>query len=111
MNGSFECNTAAVCDYNLSNGAFTAKVFNTVAFGAGELDIFQASCGYGTVQHGLWKVGLATPGGVSDAFTMMLSGPLIAGNTYTISFYDQANPSYLPGVWRRCQSRRSRCCL
>ena len=99
LNGSFECNTALTCDYNLTNGAFTTKVANTVAFGGGsELDIFQASCGYGTVQHGLWKVGVATPGGVSDAFTMMLSGPLIAGNSYTISFYDQANPTYLPGV-------------
>lgn len=99
LNGSFEINTALTCDYNLSNASFTSKVANTVAFGgAAELDIYQSSCGYGTAQCGNWMVGLAIPGGVPDAFTMMLNAPLVAGTSYTISFYDQGDPTYPPGV-------------
>ena len=99
LNGSFEINTAATCDYNQSNAGFTAKLANSTGYGLGsELDIFQSSCGYGTAQNGNWMVGLAAPSGNTDAFTTMLNAPLMAGNTYTIQFYDKGDPTYPPGT-------------
>ena len=99
LNGSFEINTAITCDYNMSNAAFTSKMANSTGYGpAAQLDIFQGSCGFGTAQNGSWMVALASSSGSTDAFTTMLNAPLIAGNTYTIQFYDKGDPTYPPGI-------------
>lgn len=98
LNGNFEINTANPCDFNLPNATFNSKISNTVGYGGGqELDIMQ-NCGYGAPQNGTWFIGVASPGGITDAFTMALSTPLIAGNPYTISFYDKGDPSYPPAL-------------
>ncbi len=92
LNGSFETNTAAACDYNMLNASFTAKMANAVAYGSGnELDIMQTSCPYGPSQSGTWFVALAFPGGGTDAFTMQLSAPLVMGNSYIMRFYDKGD--------------------
>ncbi|MFI5204066.1 MAG: hypothetical protein ACHQF2_06170, partial [Flavobacteriales bacterium] len=98
LNGNFEINAAFPCDFNMANATFTAEMANAVGYGPGqELDIMQ-SCGYGAPQNGTWFVGLASPSGLTDAFTMQLSTPLIAGNPYTISFYDKGDPTYPPSL-------------
>ena len=91
LNGDFEINTAAACDYNMINASFTAKMSNAVAYGVGnELDIMQTSCPYGPSQNGTWFAALAFPSG-SDAFTMKLSAPLAMGSTYLMRFYDKGD--------------------
>jgi hypothetical protein len=99
LNGSFESNTALPCDYNMANATFTSKMANSTGFGASsQLDIMNTTCPYGTPQNGNWMVSLATNAGNTDAFTTMLSAPLVATNTYTMSFYDRGDPNYPPGV-------------
>ena len=94
LNGNFEINTAGSCDYNNSNAGFTSKMSNAIAYGAAqELDIMDNVCPYGLPQSGTWFVGLA---GNTDAFTMQLSAPLVAGQCYEISFWDQGNAQYPP---------------
>ncbi len=97
LNGSFEINTAAACDYNMTNASFTTKMANSTAYGGGgELDIMQTTCPYGPSQFGTWFVGLAAPSGITDAFTTMLSAPLVAGTSYTMSFYDKGDIACCP---------------
>ena len=97
LNGSFETNTAAACDYNMSNASFNTKMANATAYGlGGELDIMQTTCPYGPSQSGTWFAALACPSGNTDAFTMMLSAPLTAGVTYTMSFWDKGDIGCCP---------------
>lgn len=97
LNGSFEVNTAAACDYNMTNASFTAKMANATAYGlGGELDIMQTTCPYGPSQSGTWFVALACPSGNTDAFTMTLSAPLSSGITYTMSFWDKGDIACCP---------------
>ncbi|MGZ3883513.1 MAG: T9SS type A sorting domain-containing protein [Bacteroidia bacterium] len=99
LNGSFEINTATACDFNMANAAFTSAMSNCVGYGvANQLDIMQGSCTFGVPQNGSWMVSLATNAGNTDAFTTMLSAPLVAGTTYTMRFYDKGDPTYPPGV-------------
>ncbi len=99
LNGSFETNTALPCDYNMANATFTSKMANSTGYGvSNQLDIMNNTCPYGTPQNGSWMVSLATNAGNSDAFTMMLSAPLVATTTYTMRFYDRGDPNYPPGV-------------
>lgn len=96
LNGSFETNTAAACDYNMGNAIFNSKMANCTAYGTGgELDIMQTSCPYGPSQNGTWFVALAFPGS-TDAFTMQLSAPLVAGTTYSMSFWDKGDIACCP---------------
>ncbi|MEM7035649.1 MAG: T9SS type A sorting domain-containing protein [Bacteroidota bacterium] len=88
-NGDFETNTSPACAYNMSNATFNARMSGAAAYGGGgELDIM-SSCPYGTPQNGSWFVSLALPSGNPDAFTLPLSGPLTAGTTYSICYYDR----------------------
>ncbi|HWY13023.1 MAG TPA: T9SS type A sorting domain-containing protein [Bacteroidia bacterium] len=99
LNGSFEINTSSPCNYNMPNATFTSLMANSTGYGVqSQLDIMNNTCPYGTPQNGLWMVSLATNGGTTDAFTTMLSAPLVAGNTYIMSFYDRGDPNYPPGV-------------
>ncbi|MFH0893408.1 MAG: hypothetical protein V2A54_03140, partial [Bacteroidota bacterium] len=98
INGSFEINTApaGVDQINLTNVAFNAFMSNTNGFGSQEnLDIITSSTwGSSGAQSGLWYVSLT--GGGTDCLTMELSSPLIAGNSYTMSFYDRADAGFVP---------------
>ncbi len=96
LNGSFEVNTAAACDYNMANVTWNALMANSTAYGGGgELDIMQTTCPYGPSQSGTWFVALAFPS-TSDAFTMRLSAPLVAGTTYSMSFWDKGDLACCP---------------
>lgn len=92
MNGSFENNSASADQINLSNAAFNAMMANTVAFGSyGDVDIITSSS-WGPPQSGSWYIGLT--GGSTDIVTMKLTAPLIAGNTYSIKFWDRGNAGF-----------------
>lgn len=88
LNGSFENNTAGIDQINLSNAAFNGFMANTIAFGSfGDMDIITSATYCGLAQSGSWYTALT--GGGTDAITMELSVPLIAGNSYTITFWDK----------------------
>jgi len=92
LNGSFETNTAAGNLINMNNAAFTAAISNTTSFGTtpnGDL----ITIGWGTIQNGLWKVALT--GGGTDIFGLELSAPLVAGNSYTFTFWDLSFSSWV----------------
>jgi hypothetical protein len=101
LNGDFERNTTAECDFNLSNLAFTANMpacqgFGTTQAGNGEIDVMEASCGYGPpAPSGVTKVGIAANGDGSgfDAFSIRLGGPLVAGASYRLTFQAYAHVS------------------
>ncbi len=99
LNGSFEINTSPPCNFNMSNASYNATMSNTTAFGSGHLNIYDASgsCLAGSPECGNWFVGL-TFNGTSDAFTMDLSAPLVAGSSHTISFWDKGDASLPPGM-------------
>lgn len=92
LNGGFETNTSSSCNYNISNATFNSLMANTVAYGMDqELDIMDF-CFYGTPHSGNWLVSLANgdgAAGTGDAFTMQLSAPLVAGTSYTLSYWDR----------------------
>ncbi|MCB9233391.1 MAG: T9SS type A sorting domain-containing protein [Bacteroidia bacterium] len=97
LNGNFEINTAGTDKINMTNTAFNATMSNTFGFGTygggvGNLDIISSTT-YGLgPQSGSWYI--AFTGGGTDQVTMQLSSPLIAGNTYSVIFYDNRWSSY-----------------
>ena len=100
VNGDFETNSAIPCDYNLSNAVFNATMAGVNAYGGGgELDIMGpfGACPYGSAESGNWFIGLAYPSS-SDAFTMDLCAPLIAGTSYTMTFWDKGDSQYPPSM-------------
>jgi gliding motility-associated-like protein len=94
LNGSFEINTAVTDQINLGNPAFNGFMSNVNSWGTTpNLDIIRsATWGGGGAQHCTWYIALTGSG--TDAFNMTLSAPLVAGNTYTISYYDRKD-----GAW------------
>jgi len=103
LNGSFEINTAGVDQLNLQNAQYNSFMSNSTAFGdwngggpgGGNIDIIGSSHYCGQAQCGNWFVALTSGG--TDAISLQLSSPLIAGNTYTISFYDRSCTPFPPG--------------
>jgi len=93
VNGSFENTTASVaCNYNLNNGAFNGLMSNTNAFGAAnETDILVVGCFQPSIPDGIRAIGIA---GTQDEVAMDLSIPLVAGNSYTISFWSYSETSF-----------------
>jgi PEP-CTERM motif len=88
LNGDFENNTAGVTVFNVSAGSFTYLPTVTEYGSADEIDIINDGSFGLSPQSGLWKLGLHTQtGGAFDAFTLGLSTPIVAGNSYTLSFY------------------------
>ena len=88
LNGDFESNNAAVDRLNLANSQYNNFMLNSTAFGTlGNMDIITSNSYCGSAQHGRWYVALT--GGGTDAISLKLSTPLIAGETYGISFYDR----------------------
>ncbi len=96
LNGSFE-STSGNCNFNITNASFNGMMNDCYAFGsADQLDIINNPCGYGTAEHGNQFVGLAVDitNTLTDGFSMELSAPLVAGNTYLLSFYNRKDPGY-----------------
>ncbi len=96
LNGSFE-NTTGGCSFNITNASFNSMMSDCYAFGsASQLDIMNTSCGYGTAENGNQFVGIAVDitNALTDAFSMELSAPLVAGNTYTLTFYNRKDAGY-----------------
>jgi hypothetical protein len=97
LNGDFEKTSApaGVDQINLSNDSFNSMMANSFAFGTyGDMDIINSAVYSGAAQHGSWFV--AFTGGGTDAISMELSSPLIAGKSYSISFWDKASSSFIP---------------
>ncbi len=86
LNGSFEDNVGAGCQFNLSNAAFNAVVANANAYGAGnELDVMDdpGNCGFGLAPiEGTTKIGVAAA--TIDQLAMRLSAPVVAGDAYVV---------------------------
>ncbi|MEO5675846.1 MAG: carbohydrate binding domain-containing protein [Chitinophagales bacterium] len=96
LNGSFETTTGSACDYNLSNTTFDSKMSDCFAYGTGnEIDIMSSCLPYCPgAQSGTYYVAVAnTTGSTPDGFTMKLSAPLVAGLSYTMSFWDHGDNS------------------
>jgi hypothetical protein len=102
LNGSFEVNTATSTIYNLSNAVWNATVANSTAFGMSqELDLMTLDSVYGSPPpDGLWKVGLHSRAGdgALDAFSLNLSSPVVAGQTYRLRFSAESVTAFDPGL-------------
>jgi len=97
LNGDFEKTSApaGVDQINLSNDSFNSMMANSFAFGTyGDMDIINSAFYSGAAQNGSWFV--AFTGGGTDAISMELSSPLIAGKSYSISFWDKASSGFIP---------------
>lgn len=94
LNGDFEINSAGIDQINLSNADFNAFMPDCFGFGPIEnLDIITSSTYSGGPKNGNWYVGLT--GGGTDLLSLKLSIPLIAGNSYTICFYDKKDVNFI----------------
>ncbi|MFL5763157.1 MAG: gliding motility-associated C-terminal domain-containing protein [Bacteroidia bacterium] len=88
LNGDFEINTAGTDQINVTNAAFNGFMASTIAYGSyGDMDIIQSATYCGLAENGLWYTALT--GSSTDAITMQLSAPLVAGTSYTITFWDR----------------------
>lgn len=105
INGDFEDN-AAGCNSNQSNANFNALVANATAYGgAMELDVYDytgvGDCIYGSPPiSGTTKVALHRQGatGPTDAFSLHLSAPVVAGQSYRLTFLAEVNTQFSPDV-------------
>lgn len=98
LNGNFEQTTALEDQTNLSNNSFTRQMPHTVAFGSrGNMDIIKSKKYCGLAQKGDWFVALTSNG--TDAISMELSSPLIAGNEYILTFHDRLCLKYGPASY------------
>lgn len=97
LNGSFEINTAVNDQINIPNTDFNGFMSNTIAYGTfGNMDIVTSSTYCNGPQSGNWFVSLT--GGETDAITMELSQPLVAGQNYEMSFWDRACTQFSVGT-------------
>ncbi|MCI5054663.1 MAG: carbohydrate binding domain-containing protein, partial [Flavobacteriales bacterium] len=95
INGDFENNTAGGFDQiNMSNAAFTAAMSDVEAFGTtGNMDIITSGTWGGSgAQSGSYYVSFT--GGGTDMISIELTAPLVAGNSYTFTFWDRADPGF-----------------
>jgi hypothetical protein len=100
INGSFENNTSGGTQYNLTNANFNSLMSSITAFGASEeLDIMDHANIYGLPPvDGNYKVALhLRTDGLADAFSFGLSSSIVAGRTYTLSFWAQTVLDFDPG--------------
>lgn len=93
INGDFENNSAFGDVINPNNFQFNGFMVDVFSFGNNpNIDIITSAFYAGGPQSGNWYVALH--GNLSDQMALRLTTPLIAGECYTISFYDKAsNPS------------------
>lgn len=101
LNGSFENNSAASTQFNLSNAGYNATVADSVSFGtAQEADLIDSS-GFGNMTPfaGNWMVGVHNQTtGLSDAISLQLASPLVVNQTYTIFFAGAQLNAAQPGT-------------
>lgn len=95
-NGSFEINTVSDCQFNIANATFNSLMSYIRGIGDYEkLDIYyDTKCAtYGLAQEGHYYATLENPIDfyVPTAMSFELSAPLVAGNTYTFSYYDRGS--------------------
>ena len=96
LNGGFEINTAGFDQINLDNNSFNGFMSNTIAYGSfGNIDIVASNTYCNGPQSGNWF--LCLTGGQNDAITMELSTALIAGQSYSISFWDRGCIAFSSG--------------
>jgi hypothetical protein len=94
LNGDFEHNSASGDQINMSNDDCNQKIRDLHSFGTyGDVDIIRSST-YGSsgAQNGTWYLGLT--GGGTDIVALSLSGPLLTGKVYSISYYDRKTSGY-----------------
>lgn len=96
MNGSFENTTATVsCQYNLDNITFNGMMPSVNAYGGGnECDILINGCFNTSIPDGIRAVGISGGGTSVDEISLNLSIPLIAGNSYTVSFWSYSETTF-----------------
>ncbi len=97
LNGSFEDNKAGGTIYNMTNDVFNATVDDATAWGGGmEIDLMTFGGGFGLDPvDGDWHLGLhARDDGDVDAFSFHLSGSIVGGTSYDLSFFAAANTSF-----------------
>lgn len=90
LNGSFEDNTASGNVWSPSNAQFNSIMSNVTAYGVREgIDIETVDSPYGQAPiDGNWKIAPASDlGGTSEEFSLTLAAPLVAGQSYDLSFY------------------------
>lgn len=89
LNGSFETNSSPNTQANMTNLDLSATVASVTAFGdADEIDLVNGGDIGPATPFGAWKLRLHTQTlSVVDAFTIALSGPLVPGQSYTLSFW------------------------
>lgn len=101
VNGDFENNSSAGCDYNNANATFDSKMPGCTAYGpSNEIDIMDSGGCYGPGGPvGSTKIALACNGDPNhDALTMSLTGALVAGTSYTLKVHLYAHiESWSPG--------------
>ncbi len=99
LNGDFENNSFSVdCQTHMSNWTFNSYMADAIAFGERQSLSFSrnSACTALPPVSGIAKVGI-TSGTTSyvDAFSLLLSTPVVPGNTYTVSF--SAHPEFQSG--------------
>lgn len=97
LNGSFETTKAVACSFNKNNQDINALLDHCFAFGTGqEIDLQNKSCGYDAAVQGNWFISLGTSDiGQGDGIALALTEPLAEGKTYTITFFERADVSYV----------------
>ncbi len=93
VDGSLEGHNTSGCDYNNVDSDFNGHYTNLTSFsfgGSGEIDILDNCSSYGgPAVDGTTRLGIAHNGqnNVRDRFSFDISGMIITGNEYSISFY------------------------
>lgn len=98
LNGDFEINNATPGSdaMEMNNAVFNATVPDCFSFAApslANLDLITTPVWGGAAWSGDWFVGLSS----TDRLSMELSGPLVVGQTYQVSFYDRARAGHCVG--------------
>ncbi len=104
MNGDFEINSATTCQFNLYDTFYNGFMSNSWGFGGNTysgLDIQTIGCGYAIPPSNLWFVSLSKNGvggtgtfAISDAISLKIDTPLIAGLMYQLSYYEFASDTF-----------------
>ncbi len=94
INGDFENTTATIDQINLSNEALNNMLPGVTAFGSyGDVDIINSSTYGGSgAKSNKWYIALT--GGKTDIVSLELTGNLVKGKTYSISFFDRKSSGY-----------------
>jgi hypothetical protein len=109
LNGNFEINYTDSCTYNLNDSVFNATMPCVTSFSSddGGIDILNGECHdlfdtlnfFGNAQSGMWYLALETiPVNYYDAIAMKTSEPIVAGQNYSMSYYEKANLTYISTI-------------